>query len=481
MSRWTVLVVTSARAWPVELSPHRTCVVGRGRGVTLDLGDDAAQGRSLALTVAEGGVQLEVLEAGAGARVNDVPVPAQATLHSGDEVRLGQARLLVEGAPAPAAAGLRLAPFEEVKSRLEDEVGRATPGLVLGVAAVAPLSLNVAARAALGRRLADEVARQGVRATWGELAADVLVCVLPASEPAPLAGLFAALPGVAGPRARVAVADSAEVGLDAEDLLGALWSRLLGPAVDVGDPVVEDPVLVRTWALVEALAPAAGRVCVVGPPGSGRRTLLRRLLEATGESGTEVDGADASALEAALARQGAVLLRGADRAPPALLKVASPARVLATSSTPLPGFEWVVPVPPLAARPLDVPVLAETFLARARLVLGRPRLHLGPEALALLRAWSWPGNVRELKNVVFRAARAAVRDEVGRDSLPASITAAAPAQSLEGAMRAAEREVLLEALARTRWNVTAAASRLGMPRRTVVYRMARLGLRRPAR
>jgi DNA-binding NtrC family response regulator len=126
-------------------------------------------------------------------------------------------------------------------------------------------------------------------------------------------------------------------------------------------------------------------------------------------------------------------------------------------------------------------VLAEAFLARARLVLGRPRLHLGPEAQALLRAWWWPGNVRELKNVVFRAARAAVRDEVGRDSLPATITAAAPAQSLKGAMRAAEREVLLEALARTRWNVTAAASRLGMPRRTVVYRMARLGLRRPAR
>jgi transcriptional regulator with GAF, ATPase, and Fis domain len=48
-------------------------------------------------------------------------------------------------------------------------------------------------------------------------------------------------------------------------------------------------------------------------------------------------------------------------------------------------------------------------------------------------------------------------------------------------MKAAERELLLEALARTRWNVTAAASRLGVPRRTVVYRMGKLGLKRPAR
>ncbi|MHB8879312.1 MAG: helix-turn-helix domain-containing protein, partial [Myxococcaceae bacterium] len=33
----------------------------------------------------------------------------------------------------------------------------------------------------------------------------------------------------------------------------------------------------------------------------------------------------------------------------------------------------------------------------------------------------------------------------------------------------------------TGWNVTAAAKNLGLPRRTVVYRMARLGLRRPTR
>ena len=46
---------------------------------------------------------------------------------------------------------------------------------------------------------------------------------------------------------------------------------------------------------------------------------------------------------------------------------------------------------------------------------------------------------------------------------------------------AAERELLLDTLARTRWNVTAAATRLGMPRRTIVHRMAKLGLKRPAR
>ena len=68
-----------------------------------------------------------------------------------------------------------------------------------------------------------------------------------------------------------------------------------------------------------------------------------------------------------------------------------------------------------------------------------------------------------------------------RDSLPSALSAVGPVENLRGAMESAERELLLEALSRTRWNVTAAAGRLGMARRTVVYRMRKLGLKRPAR
>ena len=99
----------------------------------------------------------------------------------------------------------------------------------------------------------------------------------------------------------------------------------------------------------------------------------------------------------------------------------------------------------------------------------------------MLQAWRWPGNVRELANVLARAARAAVRDELGRDALPSQLSIEAPADDFRGAMESAERELLLETLARTRWNVSAAATRLGMPRRTIVHRMAKLGLKRPAR
>ncbi len=480
MNRWTVLVVTPSRVWPVELSSHRPSVVGCGRGVAIDLGAEVAE-RHFSLSVRDEAVLLEVT---AGARevvVNDVPIAGRSTLRAGDEVRVGSARLVLSGVPTRPPTRPRLASFEEVMSRLSTEVARGGPGRPVSVVAVAPPSLNVAARAALTRRVVEEVARLGVVAVWGELAADVLVAIILDAGADRLAQLFALLPGLAGPRARVATAVSTEHGLDAEALVGALWAGLLGPTVDELEPVVEDPVMVRLMGVMEGLAETASSVCVVGPPGSGRRTLLRRLLSAAGRTAVEVPGFDPPQVERALRRvEGWVVVHEAD-ASAEVLRSRPRGRVLATSRAPVPGFEAVVPVPPLRARPGDIPALAEAFLARARGALARPRLHLGPDARALLSAWTWPGDVRELKNMMLRAARAAVRDEVGRDSLPSWLATSSGAEDLRGAMKAAERELLLEALARTRWNVTAAASRLGVPRRTVVYRMGKLGLKRPAR
>jgi DNA-binding NtrC family response regulator len=138
-------------------------------------------------------------------------------------------------------------------------------------------------------------------------------------------------------------------------------------------------------------------------------------------------------------------------------------------------------VPSLWERRSEIQPLADSFLSLFRAQLHRPRLWLSTEAQALLGKYTWPGNVRELKNVIHRAARSALRDEIGQDALPLPLTRELGAQSVRGALTAAERELVLEALARTRWNVSAAAVRLGLPRRTLVYRMGRLGLKRPSR
>jgi DNA-binding NtrC family response regulator len=320
----------------------------------------------------------------------------------------------------------------------------------------------------------------------GEVASDLFALLVPEAPLGALDALWARLPEVVGPRGRVSLAQGPRDGLDAETLLGRAWHRLLGEDRLAAEPVLADPVMVRLAALGERLAEMEGAVCAVGPAGSGRATLLRALAAAAGRRVFECSALDAEALAGAAARSPDwTLVRDSDQAPEAVAALLRRARgrVLATAaSRPAAGaFPHVFEVPPLHARVEDVLPLAEAFVAASRQAAGRPRLTLGAEARALLKAWRWPGNVRELENALWRAARVSVRDEIGPDALPAALGAEARPEDLRGALKSAERELLLEALARTRWNVTAAAARLGLPRRTVVYRMAKLGLRRPAR
>lgn len=74
----------------------------------------------------------------------------------------------------------------------------------------------------------------------------------------------------------------------------------------------------------------------------------------------------------------------------------------------------VVPVnlPALRERPRDIPILALSILDRLSGDLGRPGLHLSPEAMERLVTYRWPGNVRELENELERAAVLAGGNEI---------------------------------------------------------------------
>ncbi len=79
---------------------------------------------------------------------------------------------------------------------------------------------------------------------------------------------------------------------------------------------------------------------------------------------------------------------------------------------------YPITVPPLAARPEDIPELARHFLARFAAEEGKRVPRISAEALALLNACRWPGNVRQLENATFRAVVLAEGDEVGVDEFP---------------------------------------------------------------
>ncbi len=481
MNRWTVVIGAPGRTWSVDLQGGRSSVVGQGDACAVQISGAGLADRHVSLLPRDEGVLVEPLRDGGEFLVNDVPAAAQSVLRSGDELRLGDARLIVTMVTPTPPPRARVVSFEELMARLDDEVRRAGVTRPFGLALVSSPGLNVAARQALVRRVVDEVHRTGVSACFGEVTAEILAVLLPELPGAALSSLFKRLPEVVGPRAAIALARTPEDGLDAETLLGACWDTLLREGDQ--EPVFADATMVRVQSLLESLADDEGSVCVVGAAGVGRRTLLESLARAGGRRVASVSALDG----AGVAKAGEwLLVRDVDRLESSALASlvrGARSRLLATATKMPAGhhFEHVIEVPPLAARRDDILPLAEAFVSRARVAVGRPRLTLSHEARMMLQAWRWPGNVRELKNVLARAARGAVRDEIGRDALPASLSGETPDDDFRGAMQSAERELLLETLARTRWNVTAAATRLGMPRRTIVHRMAKLGLKRPAR
>lgn len=142
-------------------------------------------------------------------------------------------------------------------------------------------------------------------------------------------------------------------------------------------------------------------------------------------------------------------------------------------------------LPPLRDRKEDIPLLVESFLTKYAAEFGRPRPSLSPRALRMLLDYSWPGNIRELENAVKKIVA------LGAENLALPDLVAEPAElrtevnetrsySLKAAARAAsreaEREMILEALARTRWNRKRAAQELQISYKSLLYKLKQIGL-----
>jgi DNA-binding NtrC family response regulator len=77
-----------------------------------------------------------------------------------------------------------------------------------------------------------------------------------------------------------------------------------------------------------------------------------------------------------------------------------------------------IAVPPLRARPQDIPALARHFLARFAAEEAKRVVSIDAEALDLLSRHRWPGNVRQLENAIFRAVVLAENETIGVNEFP---------------------------------------------------------------
>jgi two-component system response regulator AtoC len=139
-------------------------------------------------------------------------------------------------------------------------------------------------------------------------------------------------------------------------------------------------------------------------------------------------------------------------------------------------------LPPLRERSEDIEPLAEHFLSRHAEELKKRAPGLTQETKELLMAYHWPGNIRELENATRKMAalgdnRLALQDlRVARMTGPkgnhgehSSLKTAARAAS-----RQTERELIIRALQRTKWNRKRAAQELQISYKSLLYKLKQI-------
>ena len=150
-------------------------------------------------------------------------------------------------------------------------------------------------------------------------------------------------------------------------------------------------------------------------------------------------------------------------------------------------------MPPLRERDRDVLLLARFFLAFHGRRYGKQDLEFGREAEAMLLKHTWPGNVRELRNTLDQTALLARERVIVAESLAIYVAPqnqerrvsdatggfAAMAPQIQGAkLTDVEREMVMQTLEKTDWNVSKAARMLGLSRDMLRTRMEKYSLTR---
>ncbi len=152
-------------------------------------------------------------------------------------------------------------------------------------------------------------------------------------------------------------------------------------------------------------------------------------------------------------------------------------------------------MPPLRERPEDIAMITAHFLKVATEENGKPARELDADVVAALERYPWPGNVRELRAAIERAVVMASGPKITLRDLPASVREGLqpmlpngagltlPSRTKDGGhlnLQDTEQRMIVRALDETGGNVTKAAQRLGISRRTLHRRLKELRAEPPA-
>jgi DNA-binding NtrC family response regulator len=147
-------------------------------------------------------------------------------------------------------------------------------------------------------------------------------------------------------------------------------------------------------------------------------------------------------------------------------------------------------MPPLRERKEDIPILVRGFLRHFSRENEKPLLDLAPDAMDALLAYDWPGNIRELRTAIEHGVVMATGKQITLRHMPASVRQVATAKLPGGVspteafgektspldLHETERRLIAQALAATNGNVTTAAKKLGISRRTLHRKINEMNL-----
>jgi two-component system response regulator PilR (NtrC family) len=137
-------------------------------------------------------------------------------------------------------------------------------------------------------------------------------------------------------------------------------------------------------------------------------------------------------------------------------------------------------VPPLRERTEDIEMLSHHILNKIAVAHSVKTPELGKDAISALQAYTFPGNVRELENILERATALCEGSQIQLEDLQLPEHYQKPelenASDLDDYIEDKEKQALLSALEKTRYNKTAAAKLLGISYRSIRYKLKKLGI-----
>jgi DNA-binding NtrC family response regulator len=151
-----------------------------------------------------------------------------------------------------------------------------------------------------------------------------------------------------------------------------------------------------------------------------------------------------------------------------------------------------ITMPPLRDRKEDIPILVRGFLRHFAKENDKSVVDIEPGAMDALLTYDWPGNIRELRTAIEHGVVMSTAPKITLRDLPVAVRQAATAKLPGGVSPTAafgeksssldlhetEKKLIAQALAATNGNVTAAAKKLGISRRTLHRKINEMKLAR---